>query len=447
MNNCFEMNRKIHSQYFVNKNNNVSNQIILLKGVPGVGKTNAAFQYCFRNKYCLYFSFKNLDANIAPSIFANRNKNVFSKCNSWCDFFSVLEIYAIRKIPVVFFDNIGDRNDKDDFILNLKLFILRNKKFSSQFVFIINPWEENYWKQYFENTFTIELNGFNPVIIRKAFSNLNDEDNFRLYTLTDGNFELLKGYDDTIHFESNIKNFLKSDSRFYNLAIEYMHYCFRAPESYNTLMYGIANGYKRISELSDFSGFPKNKCDKYLKSLEKQCLIEKKKYKSGHPYYDIRQNYFRLWFKYLFSAQADDYAGAFSEETISAFMKELDKNIVPKEFTQISLKWINKHNHDLSINILHPFDIHNQNIEIDSVNFDYVEKVENRYIVMKTFGNIDTRASEEEWIKIENAATKLAPFYDITFVLCSIHRFGNFYWNLSRDLDNIHLVQMKSLNL
>lgn len=370
-----------------------------------------------------------------------------AKCNSWCDFFSDLEIYAKRKIPIVFFDNIGNRNDKDDFILNLKLFILRNKKFFCQFVFIINPWEENYWKQNFENTFTIEMNGFNPVMIRKAFPNFNDEDNFRLYALTDGNFELLKGYDDTIDFESNIKNFLKSDSRFYNFAIEYMHYCFRTPESYNNLMCGIANGYKRISELSDFLCFPQNKCDKYLKALEKHCLIEKKKDKTGRPYYDIRQNYFKLWYKYLFSAEAVDYTGEFSERIISAFIEKLDKNIVPREFTKISLKWLNKHSHNLSINMLHPFDINNQNIEIDGVNFDYVEKVNGRYIVMKTFGDIDARASEEEWIKIENAITKLAPFYNITFVLCSIHRFRNFYWNLSRNLDNIHLVQMKSLNV
>lgn len=447
MNNGFEINREIHSQYFVNKNNNVNNQIILLKGVPGVGKTNAALKYCFRNSYCLYFSFKNLDSNIASSIFANRNKTIFSKCNYWSDFFSDLEVYAKRKIPVVFFDNIGDRNDKDDFILNLKSFMLKSKKFFCQFVFLINPWEEDYWKQNFENTFTIEMTGFTPVMIHKAFPNLNDEDNFKLYTLTNGYFKLLREYNDTIDFESNIKNFLNVNSRFYNFAIEYMHDCFRSPESYNTLIYGLASGYKRIGELADFSGFPKNKCDKYLKALEKHCLIEKKRDKSGHPYYDIKQNYFRLWYKYLFSAQAIDYTGAFCEETISEFMKELDKNIVPKEFTQISLKWINKHSHDLSINVLHPFDIHNQDIEIDGVNFDYVEKVENRYIVMKTFGDINNRANQEDWIKVENVVTKFAPFYDITFVLCSIHRFGNFYWNLSRNLDNIHLVQMKSLNL
>ena len=36
---------------------------------------------------------------------------------------------------------------------------------------------------------------------------------------------------------------------------------FRTPETYNILLYGMATGYNRISQLSEFSGFPQNKCE------------------------------------------------------------------------------------------------------------------------------------------------------------------------------------------
>ena len=46
-------------------------QVYFLSGVPGMGTTSTALEYCTRHPESLYFSFQHLDAAFAPMIFAN----------------------------------------------------------------------------------------------------------------------------------------------------------------------------------------------------------------------------------------------------------------------------------------------------------------------------------------------------------------------------------------
>lgn len=71
--------------------------------------------------------------------------------------------------------------------------------------------------------------------------------------------------------------------------------CFQTPESYNTLLYAMANGYNRTGKLSAFSGYPKNKCDKYIKTLCEFGLVQKEPEKNGHTKYYPANSYIALW--------------------------------------------------------------------------------------------------------------------------------------------------------
>ena len=80
--------------------------ITQLHGETGMGKTTLAQSYleAFGGQY---FSFQNLDATFAPRIF-------LPGCKLWKDFFA--EIGETKNRPVIFFDDVDDKNDKEDFL-------------------------------------------------------------------------------------------------------------------------------------------------------------------------------------------------------------------------------------------------------------------------------------------------------------------------------------------
>ena len=80
--------------------------ITQLCGKSGMGKTTLAQSYleAFGGQY---FSFQNLDATFAPRIF-------HPGCKLWKDFFA--EIGETKNRPVIFFDDVDDKNDKEDFL-------------------------------------------------------------------------------------------------------------------------------------------------------------------------------------------------------------------------------------------------------------------------------------------------------------------------------------------
>ena len=241
------------------QNISADEKAVFVSGQPGSGKTFAALQFCAEYKESLYFAFKNLDTAFALRVFCNAHTEIFGACESWKDFFGCLKHYGNKKHPLVFFDNAGERNDKDDFYAALNNFLESDSK--TTVILLGRPWETP------------------PIPCREIKSSylsmpqladicsLPDETAAKLYCLTGAIPALLSLYNSELSFEDNVKSFLHTDSPFYRFAASWMNESFRTPESYNTLLYAMANGYNRIGEIAKFSGFPKNKCDKYIKAL------------------------------------------------------------------------------------------------------------------------------------------------------------------------------------
>ena len=229
---------------------------VFVSGLPGSGKTFAALQFCAEHKESLYSSFKNLDTAFALRVFCNAHTEIFGACESWKDFFGCLKHYGNKKHPLVFFDNAGERNDKNDFYAALNSFLESDSKITV--VLLGRPWEAPPIP-----CREVGINFFSMPRLADVCS-LPDETAAKLYCLTGAIPALLSLYDDELSFEDNVRTFLRADSAFYRLAASWMNESFRTPESYNTLLYAMAKGYNRIGEIAKFSGFPKNKCEKYL---------------------------------------------------------------------------------------------------------------------------------------------------------------------------------------
>lgn len=111
---------------------------------------------------------------------------------------------------------------------------------------------------------------------------VSDKESVDIFCLSACITKFLSLYDTSVPFEKTKKALLHINSLFYRLMKDKMCEFFRTPESYNTLLYAMVNGYNRISELSTFSGYPKNKCDKYIKTFCEFSLVRKGPEKNGH---------------------------------------------------------------------------------------------------------------------------------------------------------------------
>ena len=410
----------------------------LVCGLPGMEKTKAAITYCSLHPESLYFSFRRLDAQFAPMAFASRYPQIFDNCRTWEEFFQSLLVYSKEKRPTVFFDSAGERNDKDSFYEELSRFQEAGQG-TAGFVFIGRPWE-NFSVEY--NTVPAEKN----TVSELRHHNKNDietEELLKISGLTAMIPALLSEYDFSLKAEANIRKMLRTDSAFYRLAIDWMRDSFRAPEAYNTLLYAMTHGYNRISELASFTGFPKNKCDKYLKALAAHGLIRKEERKNGHSRYYPENNYLTLWYSTLLTAvpMAD---GSFSEETCEAFMQVFNDTVMPRQYRKLCHHWLQDHLGSIPGVGKEALNPANYNVELNGIIFDFA-CFSGRPVFALCITKLDEMIRRHEWQKIVKATTENSPFYDNEYVICSMVRPADSLWTATRGVENVCIHQKKTI--
>ena len=169
---------------------------------------------------------------------------------------------------------------------------------------------------------------------------LKDETAAEIFSLTAGLPELLSAYDLEKSLEENVRSMLHKDSVFYCLAADWMSEYFRTPESYNTLLYGMAEGKNRINELSAFSGYPKNKCDKYIKALMEHGLVRRED-------------------------------GSFEEEIVQNFLDYFRRTVMKDFYRRLCIHWLESNlNHNTSCYI-HTDDISLYDVKVGGICFDF----------------------------------------------------------------------------
>lgn len=417
------------------QNISTDKKAVFVSGLPGSGKTFAALQFCAEHKESLYFSFKNLDTAFALRVFCNAHTEIFGDSESWFDFFECLKAYGNKKHPLVFFDNAGERNDKDNFYSALNIFLESDSKITV--VLLGRPWETPPIP-----CRTVEISYFSMPQLADVCS-LPDKTAAQLYCLTSAIPALLSLCDNERSFEDNVRAFLRTDSTFYRLAASWMNESFRTPESYNTLLYAMANGYNRIGEIAKFSGFPKNKCDKYIKALIEHGLVIKVAGENGHTKYVPANTYLTLWYKCLLTAIPNP-DGSFGNDIFNQFMQAFNDELMSDFYKNMCYYWLEKNiNGNTSVYI----DTKNtayRNVELEGVTFDFAcQKNENFYAVFDTVPGESLTINL--WRKIDTVTSKISPFYENEYYICTVNRVPDSFWKLSKTYDNVHIVSLKML--
>ena len=402
--------------------------ITQLCGESGMGKTTLARSYleAYGGEY---FSFRNLGAALAPQIFLPGSK-------LWKDFFA--EIGETKNRPVIFFDDVDDKNDKEDFLNALPA--LAGKAYV---VLIVRtqmelPFPSN----------VIQMKAITVPMLLAENKALDPLDALRIIAITNGIPELVRLFDFQKSYAENLRLLFTQDSAYFRYAESELRRNFRTPETYNTLLYGMATGHNRISQLSELSSFPQNKCDKYLKALDKAGLLETEQRKdtAGHirTHYYPKGGYWKTWFRYVFPSQGR-YLRAQEGEALQQLADEIDKTVVAEYFKKVCWNWMEKNYHSCYWDGLLKFDDpKNRDVVVNRVRFDYVQTTKDHTIYVKIWDNVREGFPKEAFQKIEAATTAARPFYENIYFLFSAGRACNYVEEV-RNLETVSVVNLKSL--
>lgn len=402
--------------------------ITQLCGKRGMGKTSLAQSY-LEAYGGQYFSFRNLDAAFAPQIFR-------PGCKLWTEFFA--EIGKIKNRPVIFFDDMDDRNDKEEFLNALpelagKAYVVLIVRTKMELPFPAD---------------IIQMRAITVPMLLAENKTLEPLDALRTIVITDGIPELVQLFDFQRTFAENLGLLFTQNSAYFRYAESELRRHFRTPETYNILLYGMATGHNRISQLAKFSGFPQNKCDKYLKTLDKVGLLEtvQRKDTAGHvrTHYYPKGGYWKTWFRYVFPFQGRCLK-PLEGDSLQQLANDIDHSIVAEYFKKVCWQWMKKNYGDYYWDeILRFDDPKQQNVTVDGVHFDYVQETKDHTIYVKIRGNIREGFPKAEFQKIETVTTKNRPFYENIYFLFSAGRACNYVEQL-RNLDTVAVVDLNSL--
>lgn len=400
--------------------------VLQLHGQSGMQKTELAKYYAQKHG-ALYYSFRYLDANIAPKIF-------LPGCNNWDDFFSHLRTTKNR--PVIFFDNMDDRDDKDDFICALQEY-LRTPAFvifiSHKEMDLPFPSEE------------IEMKPMTVHQILEYYPGMAPIDALRLCAMTDGIPALVSQYNATLTFEENVRNFYSADSAYLRFPQERLRESFRSPESYNTLLYAMATGYNRISQIASFSGFPKNKCDKYIKALDAAGFIEQRVQPDGtgrmRTHYFPRGCYLKVWYQFCLPNQQNCVDG----DLLQSVLTHIETVSTLELFRMACCHWLALHNDAIYPTLLRLNDPALCAVKIEDLPFDFVQADGDRMIFVSIWKDVGASFPIEMFAKIDRVTSKRNPFYNNAYVLFSVKSFSRQMEALKEKYDNIHLIDLKSM--
>lgn len=411
-----ELQRRITSHLRSCVENHERDRIIKLCGISGTGKTQLALNYAQNTKSNMYFSFRGLDNRTALTQF----RSTFS---AWCDLSSASSWSETFQLLVPFFKKHYTRIVLDD---------LEHSKSESEVIAAIEQLSESLtdMKNLFLLPCRCESSFGKHELFRVPLYTASDIKNYdqkmsvvdiaRLCAVTGGLSALLNDYDENKPFFDNLNGWLSTDSLLYRLMPQMLSEQFRTPESYHAILYAIAIGKHRLSEIAKYMTVPNNQCKKYLDSLIAAGLIAVEEH-----HYSILNSYVDFWHRFFYlntSRLVTDPSDVANE-----IQAQLDEFALEKQLPECIKK--------LPFNI--PKDVKRQYNSI----FDYILKNGSHTVLIKLPESLDWHCKKQELDKLLDSVTDYCgAFYEAEICVVSFNRFSNYCVKQSGELDNLHLV-------
>ena len=376
--------------------------VCVLNGLAGCGKTTYILHY-FKNKKVFYFSFAGLDEALAELLFCERvaaKSGVEVSC--WADAFRVIS----ANYKTIIFDDLSSvvthKHFKQAFYDNM----ITNVNTRPFVVLIAQPTDDLSGLADYVRVITLDY--FSVPEVMKLYPDLSKYDALKMTAITDGISKIMHEYNSQSPISPSFMNFMP----------ELLSKYFRRPENYHRILHAIAHGNHNISNIGKFTGFAHNKCDNYLIKLIECGFVKtnrsEPKPESIKTQYRLSNNYFKLWYKYVFENQT---AIALGENVEFDLTREAHDFHVKKafDFLRKEYYWCKDIAYSPQI--------------VDGYKFDAVIDIDGKTVFVKIFESPDESCTKTEILKIQEAVMRDHVWYDCHVFIFTKRRFSDFAVN------------------
>ena len=349
---------------------------LVLYGRRRVGKTDLALRFAGKKPSIYFLAEKSTDAvnmkNMSDLLADFLKDDVFRKAEfeSWTDMFEQFSkrvpgrfVLTIDEFPFLIESNkaIPSVFQKiwDLFLSKTPVFlILIGSSISMMETEVLGGKSPLYGRR----TAQWKLLPFGYAEVKKFFPGYTGEQLMETYAVLDGIPHYLRQFDKAVPPSQNIREQIFTKGRMLNEEAEVLlKEEMREPRFYFSILHAIASGSSRFGEIANATGLEKTLVSKYLDTLHHLHIIEKvfpvtvKNPKSRDTLYEISDNYFRFYFRFIhpnkgvlektsllpgFEKDFKQYLGKAFEKVCMQFLSSLnERGGLPFRFKRMGRWW------------------------------------------------------------------------------------------------------------
>lgn len=338
---------------------NSGNQILVVYGQKGVGKTTLLKHYA-QGKKTAYYLARACSAREQCFQWAcelNGKGASIRKYPDYQELFETIFLQDIKEKQVLILDEFHHVIKADENFMPKLVSFLENRVTNPVQVLLCTSasgWVENSMIQKI-GKYAASLSGLLKVRelkfsdMRKLFSDYSMQDAIEIYAALGGSPGLWNCLSVNLSARENIiHNILNKDSRLHEEMSMYMAEELREPAVYNTILSALARDFNKLNDIFAHTGFSRAKISVYLKNLMEIDLVEKVSSVETAGYantqkgiYRIANTYVKFYFRFLFSQQSmlqevspQEYYDLKVKDYYSDFVEEAYRKICREYFAK-----------------------------------------------------------------------------------------------------------------
>ncbi|MBO6119568.1 MAG: ATP-binding protein [Lachnospiraceae bacterium] len=196
---------------------------------------------------------------------------------------------------------------------------------------------------YGRRTAQIKLKEFDFFEMKKIFTKMSIEDLAKTYGTVGGTPKYFLQFSDKLNYEQNVKeSFLKTSAFLYEETKNLLKQEVRDEALYNAIIYAIAKGSTKISEIATKVGSSIPLCNASIKNLISLDLVERQipfgERKSKKSIYRLTNNMFRFYYAFVLENVSNIERG-FSDDAYDSIKPYID-NYMGKVFEEICISFL-----------------------------------------------------------------------------------------------------------
>lgn len=412
--------------------------VLEILGEPRCGKTSIVLSAYENRKDVLYFSFAGLSERHALRLLRQKIKLFTGKAvkgDQWSDIFDSMKKFSQPLYTLFLLDDIDQVKDYEEFIPAFRSFIHDPNRDK---IFIALIGEKGIRHELDAEGETFTLYNLSLYDVRQICPKMDEQNALLVSTVTGGIPELVQLFSEYDSFDTALPDILRIDSPLLQYVPNLMNRYFRKADIYNELLAVVADGNTRVSEIGFITGYPYNKCDKYLRTLVDAGILD-----HARKEYRFRNTHIQLYYSFLAKRKEQLARPSLFPDLSKEFCCTAEE-LSDTEFTKACFNHARENNYGVSFIHLIDKEIKFEPISVDIKGnpyyFDTVFSSRAKKIFIKIVHDPAVHFGINELEELEEASIAISPLYESMVLVYSRWRFSDYCERYSKNYDHIKFI-------